>query len=103
MYAFGSGNWRRSVTFGYFRENVYFSLVQKLSDTRSFDSVAPIFVNGHCNTRRMSEYIYIYIHIYIHIIFFTEYAPVYKLYIELYIHTSGALGHATLGVADHRL
>ena len=31
MYAFGSGNWRRSVTFGYFRENVYFSLVQKLN------------------------------------------------------------------------
>ena len=30
MYAFGSGNWRRSVTFGYFWENVYFSLVQKL-------------------------------------------------------------------------
>ena len=30
MYAFGSGNWRCSVTFGYFRENVYFSRVQKL-------------------------------------------------------------------------
>ena len=29
MYAFGSGNWRRSFTFGYFRENVYFSPVQK--------------------------------------------------------------------------